>query len=146
VAQREFQILFIDDNPAETHVMKRAWKNCDLVRSNVSVLLETVQVIAFLRGATYHENHIVPDLILLDYKMPTDGGVALAEIKGDPDFLHIPVVVLTGSDNPKDHLDAYRRHANCCFKKPLDLKDYDNLVCDIAETWLMRALLPRAVP
>lgn len=58
-----------------------------------------------------------PDLFILDYKMPIDGGRALVELKGDPDYLHVPIVVVMGSHSPLDVMDVSRSGANCCYHK-----------------------------
>jgi CheY-like chemotaxis protein len=139
--ERTFEILIVDDNPAEAELLRYAWNECKVVRAASSILHEPVDVIRFLRGANNYPG-MTPDLIMLDYKMPVNGGVALVELKGDPDYLHIPVIVFSGSSNPRDFLEAYRRGANCCFQKPSDLEAHLDLVCEIAEHWLVKAKLP----
>jgi CheY-like chemotaxis protein len=139
-----FEVLVIDDNPGDAQLMRLAWSECSLVTTNVSVLSETRDAIRYLRGVERYKGSPIPDLILLDYKMPLNGGLALTDIKGDPDFLYLPVLVFTGSSDPEDYLDAYRRGANCCFRKPVNLDSYLTLVCNIAEHWLRHAVLARS--
>lgn len=142
MAARVFDILLIDDNPGDCILIEDAWAQCTIVKSKISILRETRDAMRYLRSAAPYVDSPRPDLIMLDYHMPVDGGVALTEIKGDPDFLQIPVVVLTGSQNPKDIHDIYSRHANCCFRKPSDLDALVAMVCDIANHWLLKVVRP----
>ena len=142
-SERIYEILLIEDSPADVELAKHAWSECKAVRSNIAVLENSKDAIAYLRSIEPFRQTATPDLILLDYKMPINGGVALTEIKGDPEYLHIPVLVLSGSVNSRDYLDAYRRQANCCYQKPNKLAEFIDLVCHIADAWLLRAVLPK---
>jgi chemotaxis family two-component system response regulator Rcp1 len=134
-SDRIHEVLVIDDNPAEVRLLREAWQNCDVVKTHVSVLEDTSAALKYLRHDGEYRDAQTPDLVMLDYKMPVDGGIALTEIKGDPDTLRIPVLVLTGSHNPEDHVQIYSRHANACFLKPDNLDIYMNLICEIAKHW-----------
>jgi CheY-like chemotaxis protein len=139
-----FEILIIEDNPADARLIVDAWQQCELVKANTRVLQDSRGAIAYLRNGMEFEgaNNPRPHLILLDYKMPTDGGIALTEIKGDPDYMDIPVLVITGTQDPEDIRQIYLRKANCCFEKPMELDAINDLVCAIARHWLVRAVLP----
>ena len=51
---------------------------------------------------------------LPDLNLPgKDGREVLAEIKADERLKHIPVVILTSSQNEEDFLRSYQLHANC---------------------------------
>lgn len=140
---RVFEILLIDDNPGDVRLMELALSQCD-VRTHVSVLHDSRDATLYLRSKDKIDGNQRPDLILLDYKMPLDGGIALAEIKGDPYFQCIPILVMTGCTGPKDIDEVYRRHANACFKKPMDLEGLQTLTCSITRHWLGEMLLPPA--
>lgn len=110
------------------------------LRCNIRWLANATDVIPYLRSPEMTAYR--PDLFILDYKMPIDGGRALAELKGDPDYLHIPLVVVTGSHSPLDLLDVHRRGANCCYHKPDDLEGFDHLVDLMCRHWLKEACRP----
>ena len=62
---------------------------------------------------------IVPDLILLDLKMPGRNGLEVLEaIKGDDEFRRIPVAVLTSSDRDEDVAQSYGLGSNHFITKP----------------------------
>src|SRR5258706_12394644 len=103
---REFQILNGDDNEADDYLMKEAWEQCTAIKSRLEILHETRDALTFIRGGAPYTKAFVPDLVMLDYKMPLDGGVALSQLKGDPEILHIPGIWVTGSSNPSDYLKS----------------------------------------
>jgi CheY-like chemotaxis protein len=140
-SKRLYEILLIEDNPADAAIVRQLLSECEPGDCcNVRWIMHSQDAIPFLRSPEM--GSYLPDLIILDYRMPLDGGRALAELKGDPDYRHIPTVVLTGSSSPKDVCDIYRRGANCCYRKPPDLQSYETLVRLIAEHWLTRISSP----
>ena len=52
----------------------------------------------------------------------------LAEIKADDDLKHIPVVILTTSQDEQDVLKSYNLYANCYITKPVDLDQFITVV------------------
>lgn len=136
-----FDVLVVDDNAADAEAIKYAFRECRDVNTRINVLEDSREAIPYLYGMGKYANAEVPDLILLDYHMPTDGGRALAEIKGNPDLL-TPIIVMTGSENPRQVEEIYRQHANCCFFKPNNLEDMLTVACEIARHWLTRSMLP----
>lgn len=141
---RPFHILIVEDDPAYARLLIDAWRECDRAKTHTYVLEDSRAALPFLMNQLEFEgaNHPRPDLILLDYKMPVDGGIALTTIKGAPDFMDIPVIVLTGSHDPVDLRNIYQRRANCCFQKPLEWDSLVELIALIADHWLVRATLP----
>ena len=58
----------------------------------------------------------LPDLIILDIRMPMISGHAVAqEVAAQAHLRHIPVMVVTGSDEHLDYLDVA-----CVLRKPVD--------------------------
>ena len=138
----KFEILLVEDNPGDAALLQDLLPTSDGPGkcSNVRWIMNSADLIPYLRTremASYR-----PDLIIVDYRMPLDGGRAIVEIKGDPDYRHIPLLVLTGSRSPEDVFDVYRRGANCCYRKPSSLEGYEALVRTITEHWLAQACLP----
>lgn len=70
-----------------------------------------------------------PDLILLDLNMPRkDGREALSEIKSDPRFNDIPVVILTTSSEDRDIVFCHGTGAASFITKPVMFEDWVKLV------------------
>lgn len=65
----------------------------------------------------------LPDLIILDWKMPTgEGDEVLKDLKTRNDTRHIPVMVLTGHDETAIREEAMRCGASAFMLKPYDPK------------------------
>jgi len=70
-----------------------------------------------------------PDLILLDINLPRKSGKeVLAQIRQHPGTLHIPVVILTTSDDEEDVRECYSLFANCYITKPVDIEKFTNAI------------------
>jgi CheY-like chemotaxis protein len=79
----------------------------------------------------------VPDLILLDLKMPKkDGREALRELKADAWFKQIPVVVLTTSTDKDDIEYSYRMGVNSYVTKPVTFRALVELMDTLGKYWL----------
>jgi len=72
-------------------------------------------------------DEIVPDLLLLDLKMPGRGGHEVLEsLKGDDGLRRIPVAVLTSSDRDEDMARSYGLGGNHFITKPEDPTQLEN--------------------
>jgi CheY-like chemotaxis protein len=84
-----------------------------------------------------------PDLILLDLNLPRlDGREVLEELKRRPEFLRIPVIVLTSSKAQEDILRAYDLHANSYVTKPVIADEFIRAVRGLKDYWLTIVRLP----
>ena len=71
-----------------------------------------------------------------------DGREVLAEIKADDNLQAIPIVVLTTSRAEQDVLQAYQLNANCYITKPVDFRQFLEVVEAIESFWLTIVKLP----
>lgn len=135
-------ILLVEDNPADVRLTIEALKE-SRVLTNLHVVNDGVAAMAFLRREGEYKNAPHPDLVLLDLNLPRkDGRAVLAEVKGDPELMRIPVAVLTTSQAEEDVLRSYDLHANCYVTKPVDLDQFMHVVRTINEFWLTIVKLP----
>ncbi|MBV6625527.1 MAG: response regulator [Rivularia sp. (in: Bacteria)] len=89
------------------------------------------------------ENSPPPGLILLDLNMPKkDGREALREIKSNPTFKHIPVVVLTTSKAQEDIRLSYSLGANSFIIKPVTFASLVEVMTTIGKYWFNVVELP----
>jgi CheY-like chemotaxis protein len=72
-----------------------------------------------------------------------DGREVLKAIRADPNLTDIPVVILTTSEDEEDILKAYKLHANCYIAKPVDFKQFTEIIREIDGFWLQLVKLPR---
>ena len=84
-----------------------------------------------------------PSLLLLDLKMPRkDGHEALREIRADPGFRSMPVVVLTSSKAEEDLRRAYELGVNSFITKPADFSGLVGVMEAVATYWFETVELP----
>ena len=82
-----------------------------------------------------------PDLIVLDLGLPkVDGREVLKRIWGDRRLRHIPVIVLTGSDEDEDMVRSYKSGAVAYLRKPVQV---DQLVRAVGDLNGYRLLIAR---
>lgn len=84
-----------------------------------------------------------PGLILLDLNMPRKTGQeALAEIKANPQFRHIPIVVLTTSKAEEDIYRSYDLGANSFISKPVTFMALVEIMVGLGRYWFEVVQLP----
>ncbi len=84
-----------------------------------------------------------PDIILLDLNMPKmSGRDVLQELKTNPKYRSIPVIILTTSANDDDVLFCYNLGANTYIVKQRSFEGLLNSIRVIKEYWLETATLP----
>src|SRR5947209_20432523 len=95
---RPVQILLVEDDPDDVELAREALREGN-VPSELNIVHDGEEALAYLRGQGRFAGAPQPDLILLDLKMPKKGGLeVLAEVKSDETLRTIPVIVLTTSD------------------------------------------------
>jgi CheY-like chemotaxis protein len=85
-----------------------------------------------------------PSLILLDLNLPgkRDGRDVLVDLKSDNRFSHIPVVILTTSENPKDVRQCFENGAAGYMVKPVDLTKFIESMESMVKYWFEAVTLP----
>jgi len=66
----------------------------------------------------------------------------LKEIKTDDQLKHIPVIVLTNSDDDNDILKSYEHYANAYITKSTNFDEFNKDIEVFKEYWLNNAILP----
>jgi len=91
------RILLVEDNRAYVRLTIEAFR--DVKDGNhPTVATNGVEALAMLRGTPPYNDAGHFDLILLDLNLPKlNGRELLADLNSDPEFKHIPVIVLTTS-------------------------------------------------
>ncbi len=142
---RPIEILLVEDSPSDTDLTVEALEAAK-VCNRLSVVADGVEALDFLRRRGTFGDAPRPDLILLDLNLPRKSGrEVLAEIKEDEGLKAIPVVVLTTSQADQDVLLAYSLHANCYITKPVDFRQFLEVVKSIESFWLTVVKLPVTV-
>jgi len=141
---KPIEILLVEDNQEEAELTMSSLRE-GRVRNRIHWAEDGEEAMAFLHRQGSHARAPRPDLILLDLRLPRMSGHEVLEaIKQDPNLKRIPVVIMTASDDEKDILRAYDRHANCYVTKPVDIDKFMEVIRSIEDFWLTVVHLPAA--
>ena len=82
---KDFHILVVDDDALESGLLGDALRE---LRPGTTVhnVSSSENAIRFLYGDGDFADCPLPDLVFLDYRMPSNGGRVLSIMKGDPDL------------------------------------------------------------
>jgi len=139
---RSKDILLVEDTPGDVRLAREAIRDAK-VRTNLHVVGDGVEAMAFLRREGKYADATRPDLIMLDLTMPKKNGFeVLAEIKADAGLKKIPVIIFSVSKSEGDIRRAYDLQANCYVVKPADLNGLIVVIKAIDDFWLTAATLP----
>jgi two-component system, response regulator len=142
-----YQILLVEDNDDDVQLTLRAFRKSDLV-STVTVVRDGVEALDYLlaRGEYATRNpEVLPDLVLLDIKLPRVNGVQVLErLRSHPRTKLVPIVILTSSAEPKDLMTCYTLGANSYVRKPIDFKEFTHALHQIGSYWLLTNQAPPA--
>jgi len=95
--EKPTRILLVEDNPAYVRLTIEAFRDVK-AGNHLTVGANGVEALAMLRGTPPYNDAGHFDLILLDLNLPKlKGRELLADLKSDPEFKHIPIIVLTTS-------------------------------------------------
>jgi CheY-like chemotaxis protein len=133
---RPVELLLVDDSREDSEATMEALRE-SRVDNRVHWVEDGEEAMAFLRREGRWANAPRPDLVLLDVNMPRMNGLeVLAEMKSNPSWRGIPVVIMTGSISEENVRTAYDRHVNCYVNKPDDLDGLPDVVRSIEDFWL----------
>jgi CheY-like chemotaxis protein len=141
-------VLMVDDNHNDTELTRLAFQQAKITNP-LKIMWTAEDAMAYFDAVVESANgekEPLPDLILLDLKMPkVDGFEFLAWLKSKPELSKIPVVVLTSSDHQRDVNQAYTLGANSFLVKPFDFAEHVRLAKTVRDFWLVQNKLPSKV-
>jgi CheY-like chemotaxis protein len=121
------EILLAEDNPADVYLIREALREHG-VANTMRVASDGREVLRILAPEQAHVEAQTLGLIILDLNLPRHDGIEILEfLRESSAFSHIPVVVLTSSDSPRDRLIANQLGAACYLRKPSGLDQFLDL-------------------
>lgn len=139
---RPVNILLVEDNKADVCLVTKSLK-CVLPEAKISVAVDGVEALRFLKKQNDFSEALRPDLILLDLRLPKkDGFQVLKEIKQDPALSSIPVVILSSSIEQADIDRAYHLRANYYVAKAFTVDELTWEMQFLVEFWRTIAMAP----
>ena len=136
VVGRVLEVLQIEDNKADTALLKQVLKE-----AGFPVHLHCVEngedAFAYLNRQGPYLQSPRPNVILLDLQLPKkDGLTILADIRRQPEWSRLPIVIFTSSEGDLDKEWAGRLKADHYLVKPLELEHYGPLLKVLRDYWL----------
>ena len=128
-------VLLVEDNPSDIELTLHAFR-ANRISNEVKVARDGAEALAFLFGDGGEAEEL--QVILLDLKLPKIHGTeVLRQIKADPRTRHIPVVILTSSQQESDLVETYGLGANSYIIKPVDFEKFTEAIRLIGMYWLL---------
>jgi two-component system response regulator len=132
-------ILLVEDNADDVALTLRALKKNN-ISNKIVVASDGVEALDYLfrRGRYAGQDIVLPQLILLDLKLPKlDGFEVLKKLRADLRTRFLPVVILTSSKEQQDIVDGYGLGANSYVRKPVDFQQFVEAVRQLGVYWLI---------
>lgn len=144
MSYQQVEILLVEDSKADADMTLRTLKKRGIA-NNVEWVKNGVEAMEYLfrEGGYAGRAGGAPKLVLLDLKMPLmDGLQVLEKMKADPRTQAIPVVMMTSSREEGDLLASYRLGVNSYVVKPVDFRDFAEMVSEVGMYWMLSNQVP----
>jgi CheY-like chemotaxis protein len=125
------QILVMEDNPADVHLLRLALDQHG-EEYRLEVLRDGEEAIRFVNDYRASSADSEPCVIILDLHLPRhDGKAVLKAIREEPALTHVHVVALSSMPSPSDELEVQRLGVRLCMAKPMELDEWIALAAEI---------------
>lgn len=125
-------ILLVEDNADDEQLTLRAMRQSE-VPNIIRVARDGAEALELLFGS----NSRLPDLVLMDLKLPKVGGLeVLQRIRQEPSTANLPIVILTSSDEERDIAQSYKFGANSYIRKPVEFEEFMDAIRQLGLYWL----------
>lgn len=133
-------LLLVEDNPDDETLTLRALQKYKLA-NQIVVARDGQEALDYLFGEGEYQGRDIselPQVILLDLKLPKVNGLqVLEQLRAAPRTRHIPVVVLTSSNEEQDIVRSYDLGANSYVRKPVDFEQFLEAAHQLGLYWLV---------
>lgn len=132
-------ILLVEDNPSDIDLALRAFEKA-LILNPVAVAEDGQEALDYIfRTGKYAGSPAdLPDLVLLDLKLPVLGGLdVLKRIRENERTRRLPVVILTSSKEEQDMAQGYDLGVNSYIRKPVDFYQFAQAIQQLGIYWLV---------
>jgi CheY-like chemotaxis protein len=127
-------ILLVDDSQVDVDLTLLALSRINFTKP-VQIARDGAETLEIIKK--WDEGASMPKLILLDIKLPKVSGLEVLKIlKSSKINRHIPVVMLTSSNNDADIRTAYEYGANSYITKPVDFDKFIVLTKALCDYWI----------
>jgi CheY-like chemotaxis protein len=97
----------------------------------------------FRRGEDFHREEGVSHTLLLDLRMPVvDGKEVIRQVKQDRELQHIPIIVLSTTDDPWEKENCYSLGCSTYIVKPIQHEEFIKVISQLGH-YLMEEVIPK---
>jgi len=136
--KRQVIILLVEDNRMDIELTLDAFREAHL-ENDIRVVTTGEEALDYLFGRGQFADrlaHPLPDLILLDLKLPGMSGIdVLKTVKETPGLKRLPVIILTSSREEGDRIAGYDHGANSYLVKPISFEGFVRVVRLVGDYW-----------
>jgi len=135
-------ILLVEDNDDDAELTEMAFRDAN-VSNPIIRARDGVEALAQLHDHEGHEGAALPVVVLLDLKLPRVSGIeVLKSIRSTERTKHLPIVILTSSDEDRDRVEAYAHFANSYVRKPVNYEDFVDASRQLGLYWTVTNVPP----
>jgi len=131
-------VLIAEDNENDIEMLRRAFRQASIT-APIQYVTDGEQAISYLKGEgrfARRDEFPLPDLLLLDLKMPRQSGFDVLEwLRPQPSLSHLRVVVLTTSEDLRDVNRAYALGAASFLTKPVNFVEFKDTIQAMYNYW-----------
>ncbi|QDV24753.1 response regulator [Aureliella helgolandensis] len=114
------ELMLVEDSLLDARLTIESLRRCG-IHHRLSLFRDGAEAIEFLYKRGVFSLAPVPDVILLDLFLPdTDGVSFLRQLRTDGKLMHLPVVVLTSSDDGSDQRQCEELGVSSYIRKPFN--------------------------
>lgn len=129
------KFLLVEDDDSHAKIVLKTFER-ERICNVVDRVRDGAEALDYLKGKGQFKGNSLPDVVLLDLKLPKINGFeVLKEIKSDKNLSHLPVIALTTSEADIDKSKAYDLHVNSYLVKPADAELFRQMVKDLNLYW-----------
>lgn len=130
-------VLLVEDNPDDALLSKLALETTTFV-DDIVIASDGEEALDYLLGqGTYTSPPPLPNLVLLDLKLPkVDGLEVLKTIRAHPRTKLLTVAILSNSAEERDVTACYAAGANSYLRKPVDYNKFQEMAAQLGNYWL----------
>lgn len=129
------KVLLVEDNEDHATLVQAAMSRSS-APSEVTHAVDCESAVAIMESEASHGEAYIPDIIMLDLKLPGIGGIDfLKRVRTHSAWRHVPVIVLTSSSALGDRVAAYDSCVNSYVVKPQSFRDLQSVVEDLHHYW-----------
>jgi CheY-like chemotaxis protein len=139
MANTMLNILLVEDDEVDVMTVQRAFQKGNITNP-LYIAGNGLEALAMLRGEPGQLSSMPTErrIILLDLNMPKMNGLEfLQEMRADDNIRHIPVVVLTTSNEERDRLQAYQLNVAGYILKPVTFSIFVELMVTLNKYWTL---------